>query len=74
MTHEKIINKRDGRVVKLVVSLIQDTHFVIYYINAYWKRKGDKEFSPYPEPSLIASKRQIHTAKLELWEKLKPTL
>lgn len=66
MTHEKIIKREDGTEVKIVMMIKAD----IWYKPAWGEFHRIENLNYRPK----LSTEEILSAKLELWEKLKPTL
>jgi hypothetical protein len=72
MKHEKITTRPDGSQLKIEVQIIVDFFRQEYkYSTACaWRDKGKRKWiwAPLSE----ATNEEIYSAKLELWEKLKP--
>lgn len=74
MQHEKIIKRSDGSEVKICVYFLYDSG----RDKAYWtyvvhtRAPGKKEFI-YQGSDEWVTPEEILQAKLELWEKIKPT-
>lgn len=69
---EKIFNRSDGSAVSLTVYLSMGSNHVHYNTSFKFKRPEDDGFACHGEES-DCTPAEIQAAKLELWEKLKPT-
>jgi hypothetical protein len=75
MRHEKIIKRPSGVQNKIEVSVYVDNftdNAPHYNVFVWWRPKG-KIVWLRAEIDQLATGEEIHQAKLELWEKLKPT-
>lgn len=74
MVHEKIINRANWDTIRIEVAL-EFTKFgkPDYIIAAYRQPLGEKEYKV-SDPSSYLTDEEILESKMELWDKLKPTL
>lgn len=71
MVHEKIIRRLNGSRVKIMVTF---NHYEPLWEYELFVHCGQYGWPWYPTEEKAATPDEIHQAKLELWEKIKPPL
>jgi hypothetical protein len=77
MIHEKVVKRDDGFSIKIYVQVHFSDGRLVYIHYFSTKKKGQRRFRGINEdggmfPKHYPTNEEIHQAKLELWEKLKP--
>lgn len=77
MTHEKVIKREDGSRIEIVIIVfgrkndVISWECIVFKVNEYDKYKKFSEVNSIIKN--IVTPEEIYTAKLEAWEKLKPS-
>lgn len=74
MQYQKIIERPDGGLIKIYVSLSisQDTNEFNYHTHFSHCEPNKDKFQGYLNEKYVPTKEEIHYAKIELWQKIRP--